>query len=429
MSQLWNDVLVAVKRKRHGDAHIMTKRTCPAADSSDAGSARQMVAAQNSIIADRLPEGAPVVPTVLDASSPAPAPFADKADYDRQRGEVRRRERALGFDHACAVRARKEEVRADAILQRLKKMDVKNVYDAAKPRTGYAGQRHKRRPGDHFLSNVELIEKTHVFRVAQRMPKGAHLHIHFNSCLQPEVLLDVARGMDRMFIWSNMPLTPDDDYLNYERCELQFSILPPEREDPGNLFHASYTPKQTMQFRAFLAAFPPDYPYAPTAYAWLRRKLLFNEDDAHDKLQTSYGAWQKFNGRTRMMKGLFNYESAYRTYTRALLEDFVRDNIQYAEIRPNFMTTNQLRTDDGVGEIGNVGIMEIIIEEYERFQREKEGGYFAGLKVIYCTPRSFDPEAVEAALNECLEFKKRWPRWIAGSVASTLPPSSPRTSS
>ena len=41
-----------------------------------------------------------------------------------------------------------------------------------------------------------------------------------------------------------------------------------------------------------------------------------------------------------MMKGLFNYETAYRRYTRLFLEDLMRDNIQYAEIRPNFMTSN-----------------------------------------------------------------------------------------
>lgn len=42
-----------------------------------------------------------------------------------------------------------------------------------------------------------------------------------------------------------------------------------------------------------------------------------------------------------MMKGLFNYEHAYRRYTQLLLAEFVKENIQYAEIRPNFMNTNQ----------------------------------------------------------------------------------------
>lgn len=125
-----------------------------------------------------------------------------------------------------------------------------------------------------------------------------------------------------------------------------------------------------------------------------------------------------------MMKGLFNYETAYRKYTRLCLEDFVRDNIQYAEIRPNFMMSNQLYRDDGTGPIDNAGIMTIIIDEVTRFQTEQtgQGGFFGGLKVIYCTPRSLDPANVDAALEECLEFKKRWPQWIAGTSLFTLEP-------
>lgn len=113
------------------------------------------------------------------------------------------------------------------------------------------------------------------------------------------------------------------------------------------------------------------------------------------------------------MKGLFNYVTAYRTYTRRLLEDFVRDNIQYAEIRPNFMSTNQLWSDDGTEQIDNRGIMTIIIEETKAFM-EKHAHEFGGLKVIYCTPRSFDNKQVEFALDECLQFKELWPEWIAG---------------
>lgn len=117
-----------------------------------------------------------------------------------------------------------------------------------------------------------------------------------------------------------------------------------------------------------------------------------------------------------MMKGLFNYETAYRTYTQKCLEDFVRDNIQYAEIRPNFMMSNQLYHDDGTGPIDNQGIMAIIIEEVTKFQADmvRQGKFFGGLKVIYCTPRSMPPEEVQASLVECMEFKKKWPQWIAG---------------
>lgn len=115
-----------------------------------------------------------------------------------------------------------------------------------------------------------------------------------------------------------------------------------------------------------------------------------------------------------MMKGLFNYEEAYRIYTQEILKDFVKDNIQYAEIRPNFMSTNQLWKNDGSCLIDNYGIMDIIVQETEKFMKEHPTE-FGGLKVIYCTPRSFDNEKVKFALEQCIDFKKRWPKWIAGS--------------
>ena len=58
----------------------------------------------------------------------------------------------------------------------------------------------------------------------------------------------------------------------------------------------------------------------------------------------------------------------------------------------------------------------MIIDEVERFEADvaAQGRFFGGLKVIYCTPRVFSPKEVEIALDECLRFKKHWPKWIAG---------------
>ncbi|KPM45013.1 hypothetical protein AK830_g1506 [Neonectria ditissima] len=336
-------------------------------------------------------------------------------DYLALREQVLAREKTLDFDFSCRSGSSPEERRAEAIIQRLKREDRTAVYDAAPPRTGFGGQKHRRFAGDHFLSNLPLINQTALFDVARHMPKGAHLHIHFNACLAPNVLLNIAKGMDRMFITSNIPLIPDDGCVSFDRCEIQFSLMSPEKECPGDLFSPKYESRQTMRFQEFLKRFPQYYPQT-TPDEWLLNKLIFDEQETHNHLQTSTGAWEKFNGRTRMMKGLFNYETAYRKYTRLCLEDFMRDNIQYAEIRPNFMTNNQLYHDDGTGPIDNWGIMKIIIDEVEAFKAEvaRERKSFGGLKVIYCTPRSFQSKDVKVALDECREFKKRWPQWIAG---------------
>ncbi|KAG6010495.1 hypothetical protein E4U43_008563 [Claviceps pusilla] len=339
----------------------------------------------------------------------------DPAGYFSARKSIVEHEKNLDFASRCRARASPLEKRVDAILQSLRRQDQERIYDAAASRRGFGGQKHKRFAGDHFLSNLDLIHHTTLFDMASHMPKGGHLHIHYNACLPPVVLLNIAKEMDRMFITSNLPLLPDNDFANYDRCELQFSITSPDREDPGNLFSPDYCSRQTMRFAEFLRAFPNHF-HDMSPDSWLLQKLLFQEEEAHGVLQTAAGAWEKFNGRTRMMKGLFNYETAFRRYTRQCLEDFLRDNIQYAEIRPTFMQSNQLYTDDGTARIDNDGIMGIIIEEVTQFQRDtaSKGGYFGGLKVIYTAPRSLPPEEVKQSLKECLCFKQKWPQWIAG---------------
>lgn len=357
---------------------------------------------------------------VLDAklgarssSSSSSASPTTPTEYEKEREELRRREGALGFEHALTSSASAKEKRVNEILQGLRRDDDQEVYAAEPEREGYGGQLHPRFAGDHFLSNKALIDKSKIFRVAKKAPKGAHLHIHFNSCLQPHVLLDIAAGMPQMYITSDLPLVDDS---SLRRARIQFSIMA-QPASTGDLFVAEYRGREdAMRFREFLDAFSDRFE-GRDAMAWLRGKLVFGEEEAHGALQTVGGAWEEFNARTQMMKGLFNYETAYRTYTRRCLEDFVADNIQYAEIRPNFMETNQVWKDDGSTKIDNVGIMEMIIEEYEKFQAElqgKPGSYFGGMKIIYCCPRSYPKDKVANGLKQCLEFKKRWPQWIAG---------------
>ncbi|KAK1759589.1 putative adenosine amp deaminase protein [Echria macrotheca] len=370
---------------------------------------------------------------------PDGAAFETVEAYNEARSRVLRFEGALSFDHHCTVWASALEKEAGRILLLVRERDIKRIYEAAPPRRGYGGQMHPRFFGDHFLSNFDLIEQSDLFKIIRAMPKGAHLHIHFNANLLPNVLIDIAKGMDRMFITSDIPLIGGEhgDRDAFDRCKIQFSILSEaavlEQGGERNLFEKDYEPRKPMPFKDFLREFAHRYRLAHTPSTngdspvesrprvpdidvdtWLRNKLVFDEEEAYNLLQTSNGAWDKFNGRTQMMKGLFNYETAYTKYTRLCLEEFAQDNIQYAEIRPNFMSTNQVWKDDGSDRIDNDGIIRLITTAYAEFQKGHKHKVLKGLKIIYCTPRSFDPEKVKAALSECLDFKIRYEEWIAG---------------
>lgn len=383
------------------------------------------------------------VRTVLDGTNREKR-FVDDKDYERQRAELIAREASLSWDFICKRDASPTEEKANQILQAMRKHDDENVYGKEPSRGGYRGQEHKRFMGDHFLYNVDLINKTLLYQVAKKMPKGAHLHIHFNANLEPSFLINIAKNMERMFITSDIPLVREGDqsepgyYDNFDRSRIRFTMLSKENEEQtgtGNLFDPNYVAGkwQPMSFQRFLKDFGQYYTKC-SADQWLIDKLVFHEEEAHGWLQTSEGAWDRFNARTQMMKGLFNYETAYRQYTRQCLHEFTRDRIQYAEIRVNFMENNQLWTDEGkkLGkqdkegthekETDNEQILKIIIDECGKFFEDsgdkEDVPYFAGIKVIYCTPRSFEPQQLQKLLDECLEFKKkkRYEKWIAGGL-------------
>ncbi|OTB09468.1 hypothetical protein M426DRAFT_316018 [Hypoxylon sp. CI-4A] len=427
----------------------------------------------------------------------------------------------LHFQNAIKELASPEERSANRALLGYRRADDDELYKQA-PREDTlkeeddGAERQPPSAADHFLRNVDIINESRLLATARHMPKGAHLHLHFNATLLPQFLLEIAKEMRNMYISS--PTHKLRSKNDFDDCEIVFTLKDLEAlkrenefvedEDGPDLFQDDYEPRQLMRYQYFRDRWGHEREIRRDSISealwdmdtecddWLVSKLIFGKDEINqiydptnqtsdedrqpeteeDKearqkqaeeakwpkdielafrdseyrhiRERATRAWEKFNGRTRMMKGLFNYEKAFRTYTRKCLEEFVRENVQYAEIRPNFMKSNQVLRDDGNGSFDNFGLMRIIIEEYESFMRDigdmDEDGQirenrkldplgnaiysdnkdiplgngftpcFGGMKVIYCTPRSFSKPLVKEALDECIQMKKKWPQYIAG---------------
>ncbi|KAG4428746.1 hypothetical protein IFR05_015771 [Cadophora sp. M221] len=350
----------------------------------------------------------------------------DRDVYYQKLEELQLQEKSRAFDAQLTAESSDVEKRAAEIVRKIRGYDWDHTYSKPLDVDG------NRTQGEHFLGNVDLINKTELFKIAKKMPKGAHLHIHFNSCLPAKFLIKQARDIEAMYIRSTLPLTTRQNWID---SRISFMVMTPHEAthvkdsggneqpvDLGNVFNEEYVMNRWMPYKQFQHRFffrddsGREWRQTTGAEAWLEMKMHISEEEAHSTRQTSRGIWERFNHRTQMMKGLFAYESAFRNYTRACIIDFVQDNIQYAEIRPNFMATNTLKTDDGTKSIGNQGIMKIIEEELRNTMKKitKSGQFFGGMKVIYCTPRSFKKEQVEASLNECIDLKLKFRHLLCG---------------
>lgn len=149
---------------------------------------------------------------------------------------------------------------------------------------------------------MQTIAKTKLYDFAWNAPKGAHLHIHFNACLAPNVLLDIAAEKaveQNMYISTDIKGALTAAKLGAARIQFHYLVKTTKNSD---LFESGYqgrsnptqavTEYQQMLFRDFLAKFGhkikkdtpqlglPDHlrvaDSKTLAMNWLQHKLVFS---------------------------------------------------------------------------------------------------------------------------------------------------------
>lgn len=280
-------------------------------------------------------------------------------DVNMPSASIRRlfqRESAHAITPAMSQREIAEE-KANEVLQNARKLDDVQMFEPATRLLGVLSQTHERHAGDRFLFNIDLIDgndlnesqkvmerrggtsthvnlaKSYLLQIAEKMPKGAHLHIHFNATLLPHVLLEKAERMANMYIWTTVPLVAKE---NFDLCEVQFSLG--ERKEPNpsealeldekqlrdtwnrlaakhdligpNIFVATYETNSKMRYAYFRQQWEDHKAQLQEAQRtgtltddqksildileigctnWLISKLVFHADEAHNAQQTQNG--------------------------------------------------------------------------------------------------------------------------------------------
>jgi len=203
--------------------------------------------------------------------------FTSVQGYQEARAALIALENSQAFDGRAAATASDLEKRANEIVAAIRKNDEKDVYGAFRDKRG-----RERTVAGHFLCNVDLINKTELLKVAKKMPKGAHLHCHFNSCLRPEFLLEHARGRKSMYIRSTCALTGEEAM---QLAEISFLVQPPQ-PDGVDLFSENYVSQSWMRYPKFCEVFPGGL---AAAEKWLKSKMIFNEEEVYNTFQTGTG--------------------------------------------------------------------------------------------------------------------------------------------
>ena len=242
--------------------------------------------------------------------------------YKRKHQEFLEAENAAAWDQDAKDKANDLEKQAGAIIRAIREFERDVVFG------NKAGEELPDKDsldmGGQFLTNKDRIEqKSKIFKMAKKVPKGAILHLHFNAVLHPWRLLKEARKSQNMRIRSTKPIQNEND-LN--EAEIVLAVKP-EAYISANIFSPKYAAKVPnahkdskkeqslwMKYDAFLKGFDSRYGemYAATAgnlpgpesrpdrteggldfprpvEEWLMGKIVISENEAYDASQTTNG--------------------------------------------------------------------------------------------------------------------------------------------
>lgn len=224
---------------------------------------------------------------------------SDMDAYNKALEALQLEEKSRAFDAQLIAASSDVEKKASEIVRKIRSYDWDCTYGKPLNVEGKATQ------GQHFLGNVDLINKTELFKIARRMPKGAHLHIHFNSCLPARFLIKQARDIEAMYIRSTLPLTTRQ---NWTDSRISFMVMTPHEAthvkdsdgneqsvDLGNIFDEQYVCNRWMPYKQFQRLFfyrddsGREWQRTSGAEAWLEMKMHISEEEAHGVRQTSRG--------------------------------------------------------------------------------------------------------------------------------------------
>lgn len=204
------------------------------------------------------------------------------------------------WDHDARCLASEDEKEAARIIHKIREFERRSTNGPFGDNPSEAlPPPEVRDMGGPFLLNKDRIDKeSKLFDIARKLPKGALLHLHLNSQLEPEKLINrvAEEGIDAaLHIATSHQLLDDEDFRD---CEIQVAVRP-KQDYKVDIFSVEYTPfagtsvkedTMWMSWKHFTEKFK-ETEYANcnrgdkaplTAEEWVLRKIVLNKDDVYD---------------------------------------------------------------------------------------------------------------------------------------------------
>ncbi|ALC46794.1 Adgf-C [Drosophila busckii] len=254
-----------------------------------------------------------------------------------------------------------DEEKANSILMNAKRAEIA---EGVKNPEKYA-------PAMHFFHGRQYARQSEVFRIIQKMPKGAFLHGHNTAMVSSKWIIQNLTTTNNLYTCRDINGVLIFTYkANDTMCHSEEQNVCTERINA----------EDRNQYERQLEKHINLYTAKPETLLVDRKKL-----------------WQRFENIFTTVDRLYKYQPTYCLYHKRLLEELCEDNIIYAEIRASLspLYDDHNRTYSAL-DVANE--LERITEEFKAKHHD-----FVGLKLIYAKRN----QASEAQMAERLKTFKQ----------------------
>ncbi|KAM4569291.1 adenosine deaminase 2-A [Odontesthes bonariensis] len=262
------------------------------------------------------------------------------------------------------------EQKLDAYLHRLKEQEISAAHFL---------------PAVHFFKAKPLIQKSSIFKLLQKMPKGAALHVHGSSLVSVEWLVKNVTYRPHCYIcftWDNSVRFLFSDRQPFPRWDcFYWQLLETLRAKIGD--NTGFDNSLMQHLTLFTEDPDGEYP---------------NQDVV----------WEKFEKAFIAAAGLITHAPVLRDYFCQGLEEIYHDNIMYLELRSGLSRTYEL---DGTihDRMWNLKLFQDVTKKFKSDHPD-----FLGARIIISVHRALGVSEVKTAVKEAIQLKKDFPDVVAG---------------
>ncbi|KAJ5125253.1 hypothetical protein N7448_004581 [Penicillium atrosanguineum] len=265
-------------------------------------------------------------------------------------------------------------------------------------------------PGVMFHHAKGRMEKTNLWKIVEKMPKGSLLHAHMDAMFDIDFLIDQALSTPGIHMSAPRPLLTHHDY-DTAPVSFQFSSRLEASKDKPAAWSEAYEPSSLIPIQAAADSFPR---HGEAGFReWLKSRCMLMPEHSYHHYHGVDAIWSIFTRTFPVINSILMYEPIFRACFRRMLGQLAADGIRYVEFRIAFVFRYRKEGHDTIEEDYHEWCR-VVEEEVEKFKATEEGKNFYEARIIWTTLRRLDNQDIVESMKQCIISKMDFPTLISG---------------